>query len=112
MGKRLERYHRVRKEKKIKRQRFLIVFLMVIFFLTGLVIVDNSLREMMCIEDKGLFDILKIEENYDITFIGKNFHIDSKDIKTFLKVKTDLFLDEVFEIFNTIVGKISSEIIY
>lgn len=110
MGKRLERYHEIKKEKKKEREKVLIFSFSLIFLVSGLIIVDNSLRKMMCVENKGLFDYLRVEGKYNVKLIGKSFCVDVEGIKIFLEGKANVFIDELSKIYNIVRGTLNKVI--
>lgn len=83
METRTERYKRIRKEKYIRRFKFMMVIIVVLSMSYGLYLVNDTIREFDMIENDSLigFDI----NNNRINLLGKSYYIDFQVIKNVFK---------------------------
>ncbi|QZY56535.1 hypothetical protein [Crassaminicella profunda] len=80
---RVERKNLNKKNKKRSGRKCICMLFMFFILINGILIVDDSFRMMMMIEEPKVFDHKKINEQvHEICFCGENFYIDEQKIYT------------------------------
>lgn len=73
------RIERNKKKKKDKRKGFLkfqLFILCTIVFVFGLILTEDSIRELTCMENQKLFSVVLEENVFHIQLFGKNYVLD------------------------------------
>lgn len=109
METRLERYYQKKRRRKKSNYRKLLILFMIIILIGGLIIVDNSFRSLMGIDDKSVFDYKYDSEVHTLHLLGENYYLEQDKIDTFIadvKNSFNIITSNIKNIFNNIKDKI------
>ncbi|MDR7870193.1 MAG: hypothetical protein RIN55_04990 [Tissierellaceae bacterium] len=79
----MERYKRIRREKRLRRFKFFIILIVFIIMSYGMLVVNDTIKYFDVIENDNLIrlDI----ENGKIDLLGKSYYIDLETVKSVFK---------------------------
>ncbi len=76
----MNRYEQKRKYRRIRRKKSVVIIGIICLLIVGIIIVDNSFAELMCINKKKVVDISCFNNKYIIELFGKVHIIEKEDI--------------------------------
>lgn len=91
MGYRMERYQKRKLVKKNKRKHRAAVILVVIIFMISLNTVDESFRNLLCVDNTRLFEYKYDDRKHSFHFMGQNLYVSQESIDNIVgSIKTEV----------------------
>lgn len=91
--------------KKKKRQLKLFLFFILLFMIIGILSVDYALREMLALEDAGVFSYERQQNYFILYFLGEKIYIENEKIEK-IQVLMEGVYDDLKENVYHIIEKI------
>ena len=98
MTSRLEKYYESKKLKRKSKYKILYLLAIIVILIGGLFIVDDSLKNLMCIQDKSIFNYDYDSRIHTLHLFGENHYLEQD--------KIDSVVGDVKSSFNSVKNNI------